>query len=389
MRKSKVPLKKSKVARRDSKKLGAGEGAKALLDARSRGKSRKVSTSAVRKAAENISLAPWTMRPRGPVQPVSVDVHTHWMPERCAKALAEIGRPVRSKPEPLMVELAKTLKKMDKCGVRALLLGVSGRMPWYWLSPEEGARLAALFNDSAIEAHAAFPDRFFAGAELPACDPELALKELNRVAGKLGIVAVHLPSSMQAKDYLFQPAFEPIFTRCEQLGYPIMLHQLDEEVNYYGGARTRIGQPMTEGTFIYNTLGFPMDAATTATMFVITGTLDKHPDLEVVLPHAGGSFPVVAGRVEHGITRRKFKLQHPFRDYIRRFYYDSIIYYPETLRYMIDLVGVDRVMIGSDNSYARATLALDWPNALTESLNLPKEQEELILGGNAVRLFRL
>ena len=282
MRRSKVPLKKSKVARRVSRKLAARTGAKALLDARSRGRSKKVSTSAVMKAAENISLAPWTMRPRGPVQPVSVDVHTHWMPERCAKALEEIGRPVRSKPEPLMVELAKTLKKMDKCGVQALVLGVSGRMPWYWLSPEEGARLAALFNDSAIEAHAAFPDRFFAGAELPACDPELALKELNRVAGKPGIVAVHLPSSMQAKDYLFQPAFEPIFTRCEQLGYPIMLHQLDEEVNYYGGARTRIGQPMTEGTFIYNTLGFPMDAATTATMFVITGALDRHPDLLLV-----------------------------------------------------------------------------------------------------------
>jgi aminocarboxymuconate-semialdehyde decarboxylase len=388
MRNSKAPLKKSKVARRGSRKLGAGAGAKALLDARSRGRSKNASPSAAANAAKDISLVPWTMRPRRPVKPFSVDVHTHWMPERCANALAEIGRPGRGKPDPLMVDLDKKRKKMDKCGVQALVLGLSGRMPWYWLSSEEGARLAALFNDSAVEAHTAFPDRFFAGAELPASDPELALKELNRIAGKPGIVAVHLPTSMQTKDYLFQPAFEPIFARCEQLGYPIMLHQLDEEVNYYGGARTRIGQPMTEGTFIYNTLGFPMDAATTATMFVITGTLDKHPDLEVVLPHAGGAFPVVAGRVEHGITRRKFELQHPFRDYIRRFYYDSIIYYPETLRYMIDLVGADRVMIGSDNSYER-TLALDWPNALTESLNLPKEQEELILRGNAVRLFRL
>jgi aminocarboxymuconate-semialdehyde decarboxylase len=344
--------------------------------------------SKMTKATKDTSLTPWTMRSRGPVKPVSVDVHTHWMPERCAKALAEIGRPGRGAPDPLMVDLDKKRKKMDEVGVQALVLGISGRMPWYWLSSEEAARVAALANDSAIEAHTAFPDRFFAGAELPASDPELALKELNRIAGKPGIRAVHLPSAMEARDYLFQPAFEPIFARCEQLGYPIMLHQLDEEVNYYGGARTRIGPPLTERTFIRNTLGFPMDAATTATMFVITGTLDRYPKLDVVLPHAGGSFPVVAGRVEHGITRKKFELQHPFRDYIRRFYYDSIIYDPETLRYLIDLVGADRVMIGSDNSYDRE-LALDWPNALTEHLNLPKEQEELILRGNAVRLFRL
>ena len=119
------------------------------------------------------------------------------------------------------------------------------------------------------------------------------------------------PLLLSVGDPNFDPDFEPIFARSQELGYPIVLHQLDEEVNYFGGTRTRIGQPLTEKTFIYNTLGFPMDATTTATMFVISGTLDRYPKLEVVLPHAGGSFPGVAGRV---VMLNDFTARHQGED---------------------------------------------------------------------------
>ena len=86
------------------------------------------------------------------------------------------------------------------------------------------------------------------------------------------------------------------------------------------------------------------------------------------------------------MVKRNFKLQHPFRDYIRRFHYDSLAYYPETLRFMIDLVGSDRVVIGSDDF---AGMSVEYPNALVDKLNLLAEDRDRILKGNAARLLRL
>jgi aminocarboxymuconate-semialdehyde decarboxylase len=105
-----------------------------------------------------------------------------------------------------------------------------------------------------------------------------------------------------------------------------------------------------------------------------------------VLPHSGGCFPYIAGRVEHGLARRKFKLGRPFKDYIRRFHYDTITYYPETLRFLITLVGSDRVVIGTDNF---AAMDVEEPNGLVEELNLPAADRDRILRGNAARLFHL
>jgi aminocarboxymuconate-semialdehyde decarboxylase len=263
-------------------------------------------------------------------------------------------------------------------------LTLSGAMPWQWVAPEDGARLARIINDAAIEAHTAFPDRFVAGVEMSIRSPELSVKELNRVAGKPGMRAVHLPNSLEGKDYLFDPAYGPLLARCEELGYPLLFHPVDGEPNYY--SKSRLGDPLSASAFLYNTLGFPFEHATTAAKFIITGTLDKYPKLEIVLPHSGGAFPFIAGRMEHGLARRKFKLQRPFKEYIRRFHYDTLTYYPETLRFLISLVGSDRVVIGTDNF---AFMDVEQPNGLVEELRLPAADRERILRGNAARLLHL
>jgi aminocarboxymuconate-semialdehyde decarboxylase len=86
------------------------------------------------------------------------------------------------------------------------------------------------------------------------------------------------------------------------------------------------------------------------------------------------------------LVASQFKLQRPFREYIRRFHYDTLTYYPETLRFLIDLVGSDRVVIGTDNF---ATMDVKEPNKLVEEINLPAAERDRILRGNAVKLLRL
>ena len=270
-------------------------------------------------------------------------------------------------------------------GIQMYVLTLDGGMPWEWVSPTDGARLAQIVNDAATLAHAKYPERFIAGIELPIRDPEGALKELNRMAGKPGMRAVHLPNSFDNTDFLFQLKYDPLWARCEELGYPVLFHPIDGEENIYGG-KERLGGPLAAATNINNTLGFPFETATTAAKFILTGTLDKFPKLEIVLPHSGGCFPYIAGRIERGLTAKKFKLARPFREYIRRFHYDSLTYYPETLQFMISLVGADRVVIGTDDY---APMDIEDPNAFVAQLNLPPQYRDQILSGNAARLFHL
>ena len=169
------------------------------------------------------------------------------------------------------------------------------------------------------------------------------------------------------------------------MGYPVLFHPVDGEENIFGG-KERLGGTLAAATNINNTLGFPFETATTAAKFILTGTMDKFPRLEIVLPHSGGCFPYIAGRIERGLVAKKFKLERPFREYIRRFHYDSFTYYPETLRFLISMVGADRVVIGSDDY---APMDVEDPNALIAQVNLPAADRERILRGNAARLFRL
>lgn len=314
----------------------------------------------------------------------SVDAHSHWAPPGYIAYAKNLSGSIGGTDQ-LMHDLDARMKWMDSRNVQTHVLTLSGSMPWQWAAQDDAVNMARIVNDAGVAAHKAHPNRFVFGAAMPMRDPKKALAELDRIAGSPGLRAVHLPNSVEGIDYVFEPAYQPFLKRCEELGLALLFHPLDGAPNYHGGP-ARLG-----GTdFIWNTLGFPFETATTATKFILTGTLDRFPKLDIVLPHSGGCFPYVVGRIEHsiskGVVEGAKKLAHPFRDYIRRFHYDSLAYRPETLRFMIEIVGVDRVVIGTDNY---ATMDVQWPNELTESLKLPQADLDKILYGNAAKLLRL
>jgi aminocarboxymuconate-semialdehyde decarboxylase len=316
----------------------------------------------------------------------AIDMHAHWTPEPYAKAMADLGRPTfanGSVLNPLMYDMPKRLKWMDERNIQTHVLTLSGNMPWWWASDADALRLAQMVNDSALETHLKYPDRFLTGLALPIKQPDAALQELNRMAGKPGVRAVGLPNSMNGQDYLFGPEYLPFLARCEELGLPLLFHPLDFPPNYYGGPE-RLAGP----SFLYNTLGFTFEHANTAEKFIASGHLDRFPKLKILLAHAGGAFPFIAQRLAHAMENKasNVKLEHPYEEYVRRFYFDTLTYSLAGLRYLIDTVGIDRVVIGTD---VFAAMDVDKPMYLVDQLKLPAAERSLILRGNALELMNM
>ena len=192
-----------------------------------------------------------------------------------------------------------------------------------------------------------------------------------------GMRGVYLPTSLESRE-LSDPALFPIYARCQGLNLPVFLHPV-----------AVIGAERLGSYYLRNLLGNPFDTAVAAANLVFGGVLDRYPRLDVILPHAGGALPYLWGRLEHGQSVRpeaKNAALKPFGEYLHRFYYDTISHSPELLRFLVGLVGADRVLLGSDYCF---DMGYQRPREIVMTLGLPREDEDKILGGNAARLLRL
>jgi aminocarboxymuconate-semialdehyde decarboxylase len=324
----------------------------------------------------------------------TIDIHAHFVPEEYLRLIEAEGEPhgVRLRPGangPMIVvgqavigpitahyhNLDLRLKAMDaqKVAVHALSL-----MPpmVYWADGALGLRLARIVNDALAEATRAYPDRFMGLATLPLQDPEAAVAEVARAVTKLGCRGIYLGTNVRGKE-LTDPLFLPVFERIHALGVPIFLHPLNV-----------IGAQRLTSYYLHNLLGNPFDTAVAAANLIFSGLLDRFPKLTICLPHAGGAFPYLIGRLNHGwkVRQECRSVKKPPLSYLRRFTYDTISHAPESLRYLIDLVGADRVMLGSDYCF---DMGYERPVKAVTALKLSRNDEEKILGGNAARLLRL
>jgi aminocarboxymuconate-semialdehyde decarboxylase len=330
--------------------------------------------------------------------PLGIDVHAHFFPERFLRAIedggaAAGGRIDRSSPagpaidvngsrtpplEARYYDLPKRVASMNKQGVAVQALSLTAPMV-YWAQGELGRRLAREWNDGASAAHTAYPDRFVVCATLPMQDTALALAELDRAAKLPGVRAVYMGTNVNGRD-LDDPAFFPVFERCQALGLPVGLHPF----NVNGAERLK-------PYYLTNLLGNPYDTGIAAAHLIFGGVLDRLPKLQVILPHAGGTFPLVWGRLQRGQKVRpeaNKAAKKPVKAYLRRFTYDTISHDPGALRYLIDTVGADRVMLGTDFCF---DMGYERPLDIIrdKGVKLSRADQAKVIRENAARLLRL
>jgi aminocarboxymuconate-semialdehyde decarboxylase len=283
---------------------------------------------------------------------VILDVHTHFLPP-FAVAEARGGGifGVREEdgwlvhPEgfryPVAAEFvdpAAKLAEMDRLGIDVSVLSISPTFFFYGEDPAAAGEFAVRANDALaelVEGEA----RLLGFAALPLQDGERAATELERTVRQHGFVGAQIgtncgPVSIDA------PQLEPVLDAAERLGVPLMLHP------YYVGPK-----PMLEDFYFTNSIGNPLDTCVAAARLIHSGALDRHPDLKVVLVHAGGFMPYQLGRLDHAFSVRReprVAIERKPSSYLDRFWLDSITHSDASLDFLVSLAGTGRIVLGTD-----------------------------------------
>jgi aminocarboxymuconate-semialdehyde decarboxylase len=342
---------------------------------------------------------------------VIIDVHSHIFPERFLAALdravarhgGEAGgavpgpsagggtetrgglgpneRVVWSSPRqravigPVFWDISERLAALDRWLIGVQALSLSPPM-LYWAPPDVGRHLAAVFNDEVAAISRAHPRRFIAFATLPLQDVDAAVAEAERAA-RAGCRALYVGTNVNGR-YLDDSAFEPLWECAVRHRLPVFTHPLNNA-----------GEDRMSEWHLGNSVGNPGETALAAARLIMSGVLERHPDLDVVLAHGAGTLPFLLGRLDHTYAVRdevKRALRRPPSVYLKRFYADTITHHDGALRLLLDEAGPSRVLLGTDLPY---DMADPDPAGRLRRLHLRPAEIEAIESGNALRLLRI
>jgi aminocarboxymuconate-semialdehyde decarboxylase len=291
---------------------------------------------------------------------MNIDLHNHVVPPTVVDALAKhperYGMGIEEKDgkrwfnshgrlaelSPVFYDADAKVEWMDRNQLDIAAISVGPPIYFYWLSPEIGLEAAKLANDGIAQMAAKRPDRLRGIAHLPMQDPDAAIAELERVVKEHGFKGVEVGTSIEGVE-LANPKFRKVLKTIEQLGCFVFTHPY--QCLAQGG--------MSE-YYLSNFVGFPLDTTLMVAHLMYSGALDELKDLKILLAHGGGYVPYQIGRFIHGFNVRpepKTKTQTSPAQLLRRFYFDALTHDPQAARHLINMVGSDRVVIGSDHPF--------------------------------------
>jgi aminocarboxymuconate-semialdehyde decarboxylase len=206
------------------------------------------------------------------------------------------------------------------------------------------------------------------------------VEELERIVRELKMPAVEVPSNIEGV-YLGDSRFWPFWEAVQDLDVFVFVHP-DEPYN--------IGIDRLKEYYLLNLLGNPIETARCVADVVFSGLLEVYPSLKILFAHGGGALPYVRGRYEHGYhvrTETKAKIDRPPSEYIKLLYFDTITHWEPALEFLINTVGADRVVVGSDYPFDMGPAE---PVRFVEGVpGISAADKQKILSENAIKLLKL
>jgi aminocarboxymuconate-semialdehyde decarboxylase len=326
-----------------------------------------------------------------------VDVHVHFLspeaigaarahPDRYGVRVLDDGERPRLQigSEPPTRPLLEGLYCLDRHtgffaaqGIDMAVFGPLMDVAGYSLPPAVGAAWSRAQNEALAASLLEAGGRHAGLAAVPLQSPELAADELRVAVLSLGLKGAMIDPNALGRP-LGDRAFDPFWRTAAELRAPVVLHPfLLEAVERFGRH------------YLHNLVGYPFETTLAAGSLILGGTLDRFPELEIVLVHGGGFLPYHVGRFDRGHAGRPEArvdgAGHP-SGYLRRFHYDTLVQFAPALAYLVSVVGPDRVMLGSDHPF---WLGDPEPLRIVREARVGAQAETAILGDNATRLFRL
>jgi aminocarboxymuconate-semialdehyde decarboxylase len=316
------------------------------------------------------------------VTPV-IDVHAHVTPQRFQRAVRSggdwfgLGDDVGELWNPRNHWTPdRRVEAMDELGVDIQLVSPTDSFYQYDRAPESTERIARECNEEVAEMCRDRPSRFLGLGTLPMQDVERACREVERGMGQLELRGFMVDDHVNNRTY-DEPAFEPLWATLERHGSFLFVHQ---------GRPTSVAARI-ERYFLDNSIGNLVDRTITFAAFIYGGVIDRHPGLTICLGHAGGYVPYALDRLDKGwqaFPDSRGQTVAPPSTYVRRFFYDTVTYTDRNLRFLLDTVGVDRVVFGTDWP---APMVVDDPvRRIRTSDVLTDAEREQILRGTAAAL---
>jgi predicted TIM-barrel fold metal-dependent hydrolase len=282
------------------------------------------------------------------------------------------ARPIR----PEQTDIDRRAQMLAAAGIDTQILRLQNVSGIDAFEPAEGLVIAQSANEELAEIARKFPGRFIPYAAVPMRDVEGAVAELERAVTILGHRGLGISVSVDGKS-LDHPGFLPLFDCAAQLDVPVLVlpnhpSLIDDSLRPYN--------------WLTGALGFQVDLSVVALRLLCAGTLDRYPKLRVILANLGGIFPFIIERLDQYWERvHAGEKPLPVRplEALRRFYLETASAHPAAIRMTAEIVGVDRLVFGSDYPSFDFERAVD----IVRRCGLPAEQIERIFSGNARELI--
>jgi aminocarboxymuconate-semialdehyde decarboxylase len=322
-----------------------------------------------------------------------IDIHTHIMPEHIPNYFQKFGygefihlehhKPCCArmiKGDKVFREVEQNcwdphvrMKEMDMTEVGVQVLSTIPVLFNYWAKPEHGIETAAFFNDHIAQSCSLHPDRFIGIGTVPLQDIDLSIKEMERCVKVLKMPGLEIGSNINGKN-LSDTYFDPFWQAAEELGCCIFVHPWE-----------MMGENDMTKYWLPWLVGMPAETARAIASMIFGGVLTRYPKLRVAFAHGGGSFPFTIGRIEHGFNVRPdlCAIDNPInpREYLGKFWIDALVHDPKALDFVIDVIGQDKVCMGSDYPFP---LGEHHPGKLIEEMSYAKELKNKLLYENAM-----